>query len=222
MQKIWLAAVGGIVAATGLASSAQAQTPAAEPMSFFITSESSGEKGANLGGLEGADAICQRLGTAAGSTLTWHAYLSTSSFGGGKIVNARDRIGNGPWYNAKGQLIARTLDELHSPKVPINKQTALTEKGAVVNGRGDTPNQHDILTGSRPDGTAMAGATDTTCKNWTSSTEGTAMLGHHDRTGLDVDPPSLSWNSAHLSRGCTQDNLKSSGGAGQLYCFAVR
>jgi hypothetical protein len=220
MKKITLAIIGGI-AACAAASSAEAQQ-ANSRMSFFITSQGTGT--GDLGGLTGADALCQKLATAAGAgKKTWHAYLSTSSFNGGTIVNARDRIGKGPWYNAKGQLIARNVDELHSPAVKLNKQTALTEKASMVNGRGDTPNTHDILTGSRPDGTALAGKEDTTCKNWTSSTEGAAMLGHHDRTGLDVDPPSLSWNSAHMSRGgCGVDALKSSGGAGLLYCFAVR
>ena len=220
MKTFTLALLTGI-AACSFAGAAQAQAVSSK-MSFFITSQATTT--GDLGGLAGADGICQKLATAAGAgKQTWHAYLSTSSFNNGTIVNARDRIGKGPWYNAKGQLIARNVDELHSPAVKINKQTALTEKGAVVNGRGDTPNTHDILTGSRPDGTALAGKDDTTCKNWTSSTEGAAMLGHHDRTGLDVDPPSLSWNSAHMSRGgCGTEALKSSGGAGLLYCFAVR
>ena len=207
----------------GMAAPALAQQAAApEPMTFFVSSTGSG-KGADLGGLAGADKICQTLAAGAGAgSMTWHASLSTSSFGGGTIVNARDRIGKGPWYNAKGQLIARTIDELHGPNANLTKATILTEKAAGISGRGDPVNMHDVLTGSRPDGTALAGATDTTCKNWTSGAEGAAMVGHHDRTGLDVDPPSLSWNSAHLSRGCSQDNLKSSGGAGLLYCFAVR
>jgi hypothetical protein len=210
------------LAALGMASGANAQA-AKEPMTFFVSSVGSG-KGADLGGLAGADAICQKLATDAGSTgMTWHAYLSTSSYKGGTIVNARDRIGNGPWYNAKGELIAKTLDELHGKNSIVSKQTALTEKAAVVNGRGDTPNQHDILTGSRPDGTALLGAADSTCSNWTSGADdGSAMLGHHDRTGLSLDPPMLSWNSAHPSAGCSQPKLVQTGGAGQLYCFAVR
>ncbi len=205
----------------GGASFAQAQQ--AEPMTFFVSSAGSG-KGADLGGLAGADKICQSLAASAGAgNLTWRAYLSTSSFNGGTIVNARDRIGNGPWHNAKGALIARTVDELHGKNSKVNKQTALTEKGALVNGRGDTPNTHDILTGSRPDGTAGAGNADTTCKNWTSSADdGSALLGHHDVTGLNVDPPSLSWNSAHGSSGCSQAKLVTTGGSGLFYCFAAR
>lgn len=209
------------IAACAGATPALSQTN--EPMTFFVTSEGSG-KGGDLGGLTGADAICQRLAQAAGAgALTWRAYLSTSSFQGGTIVNARDRIGNGPWHNAKGALIARTIDELHGPRNGITKQTALTEKGGLVNGRGDTPNIHDILTGSRPDGTAHSGATDTTCGNWTSGgADGSAMVGHHDRAGLNVDPPSLSWNSSHPSRGCTIEGLRSTGGGGLFYCFAAR
>jgi hypothetical protein len=193
------------------------------PMTFFVTSAGSG-KGADLGGLEGADAICQNLASTAGAgSRTWRAYLSTSSFNEGKIVNARDRIGAGPWHNAKGVLIASNIDELHGKNSKISKETALTEKGAVVNGRGDTPNMHDILTGSRPDGTAMAGNADSTCRNWTSSADdGAAMLGHHDLSGLNVDPPSLSWSSAHLSAGCSQPKLVQTGGAGRLYCFAAQ
>ncbi len=210
------------VAAFALGSAAQAQT--AEPMTFFISSVGTG-KGADLGGLAGADALCQRLATEAGKggNFTWRAYLSTSSFGGGAIVDARDRIGNGPWHNFKGELIARDVDQLHGKRNGLTKQTALTEKGTPVNGRGDTPNAHDILTGSRPDGTAMLGNSDSTCKNWTSSAdEGSAMVGHHDRIGLNPDPPMLSWNSSHPSAGCSQPKLISTGGAGQLYCFAAR
>ena len=208
-------------ALAGGVSAASAQQ--ADPMTFFVTSAGSG-KGGDLGGLEGADKICQTLAASAGGgSLTWRAYLSTSSFNKGTIVNARDRIGNGPWHNAKGVLIARTVDELHGKNGKIDKTTALTEKGAPVNGRGDTPNTHDILTGSRPDGTAMPGKDDTTCGNWTSSADdGHAMLGHHDRSGLDVDPPSLSWSSAHMSAGCSQPKLVTTGGAGLLYCFAAR
>lgn len=211
------------LASLGLVSGAGAQQPAREPMTFFVSSVGSG-KGADLGGLAGADALCQKLAADAGAgALTWRAYLSTSSYKGGTIVNARDRIGNGPWHNAKGELIARNIDELHGKNSIVSKQTALTEKGAVVNGRGDTPNQHDILTGSRPDGTALLGASDSTCSNWTSSADdGSAMLGHHDRTGLSLDPPMLSWNSAHPSAGCSQPKLVQTGGAGQLYCFAAR
>ena len=155
---------------------------------------------------------------------TWHAYLSTSASGGQPAVNARDRIGQGPWQNAKGVVIARNVDELHGNN-NLNKQTALTEKGEVVNGRGDTPNMHDILTGSQPDGRAFTGSDDMTCHNWTSSGEGAAMLGHHDRQGLRDDDASKSWNSSHLSRGtgggCSQEALRSTGGNGLFYCFAV-
>ena len=185
-------------------------------MTFFITSVGSG-KGADFGGLAGADRHCQALATAAGAgNRTWRAYLSTQ---GSPAVNARDRIGKGPWQNAKGVVVARNLDELHGTN-NLNKQTALTEKGAVVNGRGDSPNQHDILTGSQPDGTAIAGSDDRTCGNWTKSGEGVAQLGHHDRMGLRDDEPSRSWNSSHPSRGCSDDALRSTGGAGLLYCFA--
>jgi hypothetical protein len=181
-------------------------------MSFFVTSQGPGD-GANLGGLEGADAHCQKLARAVGAgSKTWHAYLSTSS------VNARDRIGSGPWYNAKGELIAGSVAELHSDAKKISKQTALTEAGAVINGRGDTPNMHDILTGSNADGTAVA---DMTCGDWTNSGAGAAFVGHHDRIGLRDDAPSKSWNASHPSRGCGKDDLPKSGGNGLFYCFAA-
>src|SRR5712692_11589843 len=189
-------------------------------MTFFITSAGSG-KGGDLGGLAGADKHCQMLAQAAGAGgRTWHAYLSTQGSG---AVNARDRIGSGPWQNAKGVVIAKDAAELHGTN-NITKQTALTEKGEMVNGRGDTPNMHDILTGSQPDGTAFAGAEDRTCGNWTKSGQGTAMVGHHDRQGLRDDDASKSWNSSHASRGpdggCSQNDLKSTGGNGLYYCFA--
>lgn len=203
------------------ASAATAYTAVAQSnrMSFFVTSAGSG-KGADLGGLAGADKICQNLAQAAGAgNRTWRAYLSTTGAGG---VNARDRIGRGPWYNAKGDLIARNVDDLHDAG-NITKQTALTEKGAVVNGRGDTPNTHDILTGSDSQGRAFTGSSDTTCSNWTSSAAtGSAQVGHHDRQGLNELPPAKSWNHSHPSRGCSQDALRSSGGAGAFYCFAAR
>ena len=182
-------------------------------MSFFVTSANPGD-GGNLGGLDGADAQCQKLAEAAGSSgETWHAYLSTSS------VNARDRIGAGPWYNAKGELIANTVDELHSDANTISKQTALTEKGDVINGRGDTPNQHDILTGSNADGTVAAGMT---CEDWTSNASTSkGFVGHHDRIGLKDDAPSKSWNASHPSRACDAASLVATGGAGLLYCFAA-
>ena len=208
------------VALTGLgfASSAQAQQP---PMTFFVSSVGSGN-GANLGGLAGADAHCQSLAKAAGSTLTnWKAYLSTTEPGGAEGVNARDRIGHGPWHNAKGQMIAKSVEDLHSGGNGINKQTALTEKGEVVPGRGDAVNQHDMLTGSDPNGMFSTAGGDTTCGNWTKNGEGSAIVGHHDLQGLKDTRHMKSWNSSHGSRGCSQDALKSSGGAGLLYCFAA-
>ena len=191
-------------------------------MTFFVTSVGSG-KGADLGGLSGADRYCQHLASAVGAgSKTWHAYLSTLGSG---AENARDRIGKGPWVNAQGTTIAKDVAELHSNNNNLTKQTALTEKGEVNNGRGYTPNRHDILTGSQADGTAFAGNEDRTCKNWTSSTQGAAMLGHTDRVGLRDDDASKSWNSSHLSRGqdggCSQADLRSTGGDGLLYCFAV-
>lgn len=187
-------------------------------MTFFVTSQGLG-KGADLGGLAGADAHCTALAHAAGATAkTWHAYLSTQGAG---AVNARDRIGKGPWTSAKGAVIAKDVADLHSDHNNLTKQTALSEKGEVINGRGDTPNRHDILTGSQADGTAFTDAQDHTCKNWTSSTDGSAMLGHADRVGLRDDAPSRSWNASHPSRGCSQDGLRSTGGDGLLYCFAV-
>jgi hypothetical protein len=187
-------------------------------MSFFVSSQGSG-KGADLGGLAGADQICQNLAAAAGAGgKTWHAYLSTQGAG---AVNARDRIGKGPWVNAKGVVIAKDVAELHGTN-NITKETALTEKGTVVNGYGDTPNMHDILTGSQADGTAFPAGEDRTCGNWTKSgADGAAMLGHSDRRGPREDPPFKSWNTSHPSRGCSQDGLKSTGGAGLLYCFAT-
>ncbi|MXN67028.1 hypothetical protein GR183_19110 [Stappia sp. GBMRC 2046] len=187
---------------------AYAQSP---DMTFFITSAGPGN-GANLGGLEGADAHCQALAEAAGITgKTWRAYLSTSS------TNARDRIGSGPWANAKGEVIAESVDALHSDANAISKQTGLTEKGEMVNGRGDDPNRHDILTGSNADGTAN----ENTCGDWTLNGEGSAIVGHHDRMGLRDDAPSKSWNSSHPSRGCSQENLRGTGGDGLFYCFAI-
>lgn len=191
----------------------------ASNLTFFITSVGPG-KGANLGGLAGADAHCTALAKAAGATAkTWRAYLSTSAADGKPAVNARDRIGKGPWRNAKGEVIAESVEDLHGATNNLNKQTALTEKGAVVNGRGDKPNEHDILTGSQADGTAFAAGEDHTCKNWTSSGEGSAQTGHHDRQGGGAD--GSSWNNAHPSKGCSQENLVGTGGAGRLYCFAA-
>jgi hypothetical protein len=204
---------------------ASAQTTAAT--TFFVTSVGIGN-GANLGGVAGADNHCQELAQAAGANApvmkTWHAYISTQAADGKAAINARDRIGKGPWQNAKGLVIAKDVAELHGSN-NLTKQTALSEKGDVINGRGDTPNRHDMLTGSQPDGTAFAPGDDHTCKNWTSSTQGSAMLGHADRIGLRDDDASKSWNSSHPSRGpeggCSQADLKSTGGDGLMYCFAV-
>lgn len=180
-------------------------------MSFFITSAGPGD-GANLGGLAGADAHCQKLAEAAGSSKMWAAYLSAEG------VNAKDRIGAGPWQNINGDVIATDVANLHSDANNLNKQTALTETGATVKGRGDQPNEHDILTGSNADGTLAAGQT---CGDWTSNGEGQAIVGHFDRVGIDESAPMKSWNSSHPSRGCSQENLVGTGGAGLLYCFAT-
>lgn len=185
-------------------------------MTFFITSVGSGN-GADLGGLEGADRQCQALATAVGAgDKTWRAYLSTTGAGG---VNARDRIGSGPWSNFNGVTVADSIDQLHGDN-NLTKETILTENGDMSNGRGDEPNMHDILTGSGLDGTAQAGEGDTTCGNWTSSDEGSALVGHHDRQGGGANP--TSWNSAHASSGCSQENLQGTGGNGFFYCFATR
>jgi hypothetical protein len=189
-------------------------------MTFFITSAGPGN-GADLGGLEGADAYCQSLAEAAGSAgKTWRAYLSTQGDG---AINARDRIGEGPWQNAKGEVIATSVDDLHSDSNKLTKETALNEKGEIVNGRGDSPNRHDILSGSQADGTAYSSDEDRTCGNWTNSGEdGAAFVGHHDRIGLSDDAPSKSWNASHSTRGgCSQTALQSTGGDGLFYCFAT-
>ena len=218
-----LALVSAAALLAGLAvQPAQAQSA---NTTFFVTSAGPGN-GANLGGLDGADKHCQTLATAAGAgAKTWHAYLSTQAADGKPAVNARDRIGKGPWQNSKGVVVAKDVADLHSASNNLSKQTSLSEKGEVINGRGDTPNRHDALTGSQPDGTAFAGSEDRTCKNWTSSTQGVAMLGHIDRIGLRDDDASKSWNSSHPSRGpeggCSQADLRSTGGDGLLYCFAA-
>lgn len=188
-----------------------------EGMSFFLTSAGPGN-GADLGGLTGADAFCQQLAATEGAgDRTWRAYLSTTGEGS---VNARDRIGTGPWYNAKGVKVADDVANLHSESNNLTKESVLSEKGEVINGRGDTPNRHDILTGSQLDGTALAGEGDSTCGNWMSSAEdGSALVGHHDRQGGGTNP--TSWNSAHPSRGCSQENLQATGGDGLFYCFAT-
>ena len=202
-----------------LAAPAQAQQG---PMSFFVTSAGPG-RGGDLGGLAGADAHCQALAQAAGATAgsggrTWRAYLSTQGAG---AANARDRSGRGPWRNARGDVVAQDVATLHGAN-NLTRQTALDERGALVKGRGDTPNTHDILTGSQADGTAFAEAEDRTCRNWTSGTDGAAMLGHHDREGLRDDDASRSWNASHPSRGgCGMEALRATGGAGLFYCFAV-
>ena len=188
-------------------------------MTFFVTSKGPG-KGGDLGGLAGADAHCQALAQAEGAgDHTWRAYLSAAATDGQPAINARDRIGKGPWYNAEGLLIAANLDELHSDKNRIAKETAVTERLDPVNGVGDDPNVHDILTGSRPDGTAYAGAGDLACRNWTSSSDGRAQVGHHDRRGLTEGLSS--WNSVHASQGCGQSDLRATGGAGLFYCFGI-
>ena len=190
------------------------------PMSFFITSVGPGN-GADLGGLAGADQHCQALAAAVGAgELQWRAYLSAIATASEPAVHARDRIGTGPWYNANGVMVAKSVAGLHGEDVNLNKETAVTEKGDVVNGRGDSPNMHDILTGSQLDGTAFTGEDYSNCGNWTSSGEGSAQVGHHDRTGGGQNP--TSWNSAHGSRGCSQANLQGTGGNGLFYCFAVR
>jgi len=227
MRTLYTVAAGIAVASVAGALLLRAQQPAAAPpppMSFFITSAGGGN-GANLGGLAGADRICQTLAAAAGAgSKTWHAYLSVSAANGQPAVNARDRIGAGPWYGAKGARIAQSVADLHGDTLEmarrgnnIQKPTALNEKGEPINGVGDTPNRHDMLTGSQLDGTAFTDGADHTCRNWTSGTEGTAQLGHHDRTGGG----NISWNSTHPSRGCSQQNLVDTGGAGLFYCFAI-
>ena len=223
LAKAIPACVAAVSFALLAASPASAQSANA---TFFLTSTGIGN-GGNLGGLAGADNHCQELAQAAGfgAPKTWHAYLSTQAADGKGAVNARDRIGKGPWQNVKGVVIAKDVADLHSANNNLTKQIALSEKGEVINGRGDTPNRHDALTGSQPDGTAFGPEADRTCKNWTSSTQGAAMLGHSDRIGLRDDDASKSWNSSHPSRGpdggCSQNDLKSTGGDGLLYCFAV-
>lgn len=197
-----------------------------QPMGFFVTSQGPGD-GGNLGGLEGADAHCASLAAAAGSSgRTWRAYLSTqgAKLDDPNVVHARDRIGSGPWYNAKGVMVAENVDDLHSANSKLNKETALDENGQMVNGRTEKPNKHDILTGSRPDGTAFAGAffPDMTCGNWTKNgADGAAMVGHHDRVGPIDHSWARSWNTAHPTVGCTQENVRKTGGDGLFYCFAA-
>jgi hypothetical protein len=216
-----------LAATASLTLAACASMGGKESMSFFVSSAGSG-KGADLGGLAGADALCQRLATAAGvGNKTWRAYLSVpgafpsqANPQGVASINARDRIGIGPWHNAKGELIARDLTQLHNGN-NLSKQTALDENGNVVNGHGDNPNEHDILTGSRTDGTAFQPMTDTTCKAWTSSTDGSAVVGHHDRIGPMAENWAKSWNFSHQTAGCSQEALVRTGGSGRIYCFAA-
>jgi hypothetical protein len=213
-RKITLAA-----ATAAVLGAAPAWTQEAHPdMSFFITSEGPGN-GADLGGLEGADAHCQQLAAAVGAgDKTWRAYLSATAEGGQQAANARDRIGDGPWHNAEGVMVAENVEHLHSEDNNLGKETSLSEKGEQVNGRGDTPNMHDILTGSQSDGTVSAAGN--TCSNWTSSaSDGSAEVGHHDRQGGGANPNS--WNAAHGSRGCGQADLQGTGGNGLFYCFAI-
>ena len=216
--RIWFPLLAAVATTGWSATAVEAQQA---QMTFFVSSVGKGN-GADLGGLAGADAHCQALARAVGSTITnWHAYLSTTEPGGAEGVNARDRIGMGPWQNAKGAVIAKSIADLHSDSNNLTKQTALTEKGETVSGRGDPINMHDILTGSDPQGMFSTAGGDTTCGNWTKSGEGSAILGHSDRQGLKETRHMKSWNSSHGSRGCSQDNLKSTGGAGLIYCFAA-
>jgi hypothetical protein len=210
-----------VLLALGAGAQAQPAPPTAANATFFVTSAPVG-KGADLGGLAGADAHCQQLAQAVGAGgKTWHAYLSTNAAAPGGAVNARDRIGKGPWQNAKGVVIAKDVDELHSDHSNLNKETALTERGTMVSGFGMTPNWHDALTGSQPDGRAFPPNLNLTCNNWTSSNFGSAMLGHIDRTP-NATPTQASWNSAHMSRSCSQPDLIATGGYGLFYCFAVQ
>lgn len=217
MKRTCAVLIALILTAAVPASSPAQQTP---PMTFFITSVGPGQ-GADLGGLAGADAHCRALATAAGAgDRTWRAYLSATAADGQPAVNARDRIGAGPWHNAKGVQVAASVADLHSDNNRLSKENSLSENGEAVNGRGDSPNRHDILTGSQLDGTRSPDSADTTCRNWTSSGEGSALVGHHDRQGGGANP--TSWNSAHPSRGCSQANLRGTGGDGLFYCFAAR
>lgn len=226
-MKFKLTLLGACLAAPTLLLAQQAAAPAKPlpPLGFFVTSVGLG-KGADLGGLASADAHCQALASAVGAgSRTWRAYLSTQAADGKPAIHARDRIGSGPWHNAKGAVVARDLEHLHGDTLDgarlgsnLSRTTALSEKGEAVKGAGDKPNQHDILTGSQPDGSAYADAADHTCSNYTSSAaEGSVQVGHFDRTGGG----NTSWNSAHGSRGCSNEKLESSGGAGLLYCFAA-
>lgn len=219
MKRVGAIAVA-MVCSIGSAS-AQQPPPQFPDMTFFITSTGGGD-GANFGGIEGADRHCQALATKAGAGgKTWRAYLSTQEADGKPAINARDRIGKGPWVNAKGVQIAASVDDLHSDGSKINTETGLAETGRMIPSRLFVVNQHDILTGSTADGRAHPAGKDMTCGNWTKNDEGSAFVGHHDRMGLRDDAPSKSWNASHPSRGCSLDKLKASGGAGLVYCFAA-
>lgn len=217
-QLVWASTVSALTLAAVGFWRADSTAQDATSMGFFITSAGPGN-GADLGGLDGADAHCQTLATAVGvGDRTWRAYLSAQADDGQEAINARDRIGQGPWHNAAGVIVANNVDELHGEN-NLTKETALNENGEVINGRGDSPNRHDILTGAQLDGTVLPGDGDSTCNNWTSSGDGSALVGHHDRTGGGDNP--TSWNSAHGSRGCSQSNLQGTGGDGLFYCFAA-
>ena len=228
MSKTHILTIIALCAAVSLApTTGQAQQPPPQSpnMTFFVTSAGL-NKGADLGGLEGADRQCQALAQAAGAGgKTWRAYLSTQAEGGAPAINARDRIGRGPWKNFKGEIVAQNVADLHSDNNKLGMLTSLTERGTIVAPRGYTPNYHDVLTGSQTDGTAFPPGEDRTCKNWTSSTQGAAMVGHIDRAGLRDDAASKSWNTSHPSRGpdggCSQNDLRSTGGNGLFYCFAA-
>ena len=215
-----LVAVSAVAAVLLASCGAMNPSTPQDGMSFFVTSANPG-KGGDFGGLAGADRYCQALGTNAGASgRTWRAYLSASAAPGSPSVDARDRIGAGPWRNSQGSVIATSVADLHSDNNKLTKQTALTEKGTGISGRGDPVNMHDMLTGSSPDGRAVSDAKDTTCGNWTKSGEGSALVGHHDRIGLKDDAPAKSWNSSHASQGCSLESLQKTGGGGLMYCFA--
>jgi len=221
MERISTLSALALAALLSFGMSAGVKAEQNNDMTFFVTSEGVGD-GANLGGLAGADAHCQKLAESAGAGhRTWRAYLSTVGIGTAQCVNARNRIGTGPWKNAKGVTIAENVDHLHSDGNNINKETALDEDGDDVDGVGDNPNQHDILTGSTMEGRCFPPGNDTTCGNWTKNGDGAAQVGHHDRKGLDNRAAARSWNSSHPTRGCSQSNLETTGGAGLFYCFAI-
>jgi hypothetical protein len=222
----WMGSAVVLVLAASWSAQAQQPPPQSPNMTFFLTSSGPG-KGADLGGLEGADRHCQTLAQAAGAgNKTWRAYLSTQAAGGAQATNARDRIGKGPWQNFKGEVIAQNVDDLHGDNNKLGIQASLTERGTMIPSVGYSPNRHDVLTGSQMDGRAFPAGEDRTCRNWTSSTQGAAMVGHSDRKGLRDDAASRSWNSSHPSRGpdggCSQADLRSTGGDGLIYCFAAQ